>query len=164
MTLFACLFLTNKEVIIIITFLFGDCLKSNVRQFGFKKNMVCMHAVLLWKKNLFFVSNESTVNKCFLDISKAFDRLNHRPNCLFYKLLQRSAPLYLVKILLNWYTKLFSRVRWKSFMSDEFRIACGVRQGGLLSPLLFCLYVDNILKKLSKYGCRMKDLPCGSFI
>ena len=138
-------------------------MKSDVRQFGFKKNMSCAHAVFCVRKVVdFFVSNDSTVNMCFLDISKAFDRLNH--NCLFYKLLQRSAPLCLVKVLLNWYTKLFSRVRWKGFMSDEFRIACGVRQGGLLSPLLFCLYVDNILKKLSKYGCRMKDLPCGSFI
>ena len=66
-------------------------------------------------------------------------------------------------MLLNWYSKLFSSVRWGCAKSEEFKISCGVRQGGVLSPALFCTYVDNILSKLSKYGCRMKGISYGSF-
>src|SRR5438132_12146302 len=63
-----------------ILFLFGKYLKSNDRQFGFKKNVGCANAIFC-VRNVFdnFVENDSTVNMCCLDISKAFDRVNH--NC-----------------------------------------------------------------------------------
>ena len=39
--------------------------------------------------------------------------------------------------------------------SDFFRVSCGVRQGGISSPILFNLYVDDLLVLLrqSGYGC-----------
>ena len=122
-----------------------------------------MHAIFCVRNVIdFFVANESTVNVCCLDISKAFDRLNH--NCLFYKLLQISVPMCLIRVLMNWYSKLFSRVRWKNILSDEFKITCGIRQGGVLSPILFCVYVDTILRKLSKFGCMMKGISYSAFM
>ena len=69
-----------------------------------------------------------------------------------------------IHVLINWYSKLSSSVRWGSARSDEFKISCGVRQGGVLSPTLFCIYVDNILSKLSMYGCRMNGISYGSFM
>jgi len=37
-------------------------------------------------------------------------------------------------------------------------LCCGIRQGGVLSPYFFALYIDNIVKKIndSKLGCYMK--------
>jgi len=53
--------------------------------------------------------------------------------------------------------KLHSRVKWGDTESDTFPIRSGVLQGGVLSPLLFNLYVNSVLNALekSKLGCCM---------
>ncbi|CAH2230685.1 jg11989 [Pararge aegeria aegeria] len=43
-------------------------------------------------------------------------------------------------------------VLWGDSVSSEFRLACGVRQGGLTSPDLFNLYVNNLIEELSGTG------------
>ena len=37
-------------------------------------------------------------------------------------------------------------------MTQKFDVSNGVRQGGVLSPLLFSVYVDELLEKLKKNG------------
>ena len=49
-------------------------------------------------------------------------------------------------------------------MSDMFQITCGIRQSGVLSPVLFSVYVDEILLELSNYGCRVKDMCYSSLM
>ena len=38
-----------------------------------------------------------------------------------------------------------ARVMWNSHVSDYFSISNGVKQGGVISPVLFNLYLDNLL-------------------
>ena len=85
-------------------------------------------------------------------------------SCLFYKLMKKQVPYCFVNILCNWYNKLYSKVRWGNFVSDIFKITCGIRQGGALSPTLFATCVDDILCKLSKHGCCINGLPYGAFM
>ena len=99
---------------------------------------------------------------CCFDISKAFDKVNH--DCLFFKLIERSTPLCFVNILKNWYGKLFSRVRWSNILSSEFLVNSGIRQGGILSPLLFSVYINSLLIKLDKYGCFINGICYGSIM
>jgi len=56
----------------------------------------------------------STVNLCILNISKAFDKVNHY--CMFIKLMNRSVPvgLVLLKVPINWYDKCAVFVRWNN--------------------------------------------------
>ena len=79
---------------------------------------------------------------CFLDASKAFDRVKHP--VLFDKLVQRDVPGYIVRILCYWYAHQTMCVRWGSSISSSFRVSISVRQGGILSPHLFNVYVDDL--------------------
>ena len=55
-------------------------------------------------------------------------------------------------------------VRWDGSFSDHFCVSNGVRQGGVLSPILFTIYVDDLLEDLSKLGvgCYWDSLFAGS--
>ena len=58
-----------------------------------------------------------------------------------------------------WYANLQCRVRWGDTLSDWFSIEAGVRQGGILSPVFYCLYVDDLVKTLSDIGigCHLQE-------
>ena len=80
----------------------------------------------------------SNVYTCFLDSSKAFDRINHFK--LFTTLSKRNVPMYIIRILIFWYTSQTMYVRWNNTMSTGFNVSNGVRQGGILSPYIFCIF------------------------
>ena len=86
----------------------------------------------------------------FLDASKAFDRLVH--SGLFLKLIERGAPKLFVDILIMWYQELHCRVKWDGHLGDWFQISAGVRQGGVLSPDLYNIYVDGLIHIIQNSG------------
>ena len=51
-------------------------------------------------------------------------------------------------------------MRWGETLSEWFNIIAGVRQGGILSPVFYCIYVDDLVEILSEtgVGCHLKDL------
>ena len=55
-----------------------DYLTSSDNQFGFKKGISCGHAIYTLRSAIdYYVNYGSTVNVCSIDLSKAFDRINH---------------------------------------------------------------------------------------
>jgi len=82
----------------------------------------------------------SKVYGAFLDASKAFDKV--LLNGLITKLI-KSLPIPLIRILYTWFNNLYCSVAWKSMLGVPFAFICGVRQGGILSPFLFAIYVDD---------------------
>jgi hypothetical protein len=142
--------------------LYGDYLKSSELQFGFKKNLGCSHALYVLRSVVeHFNDKGSTVNLCALDLSKAFDKVNHYG--LFIMLMRRSVPLEFLNIWINRYDLCNAVVRWDNAMSRLFHPSCGVRQGGVLSPVLFAMYVDNIIINLlnSGHGCHIGSMFFG---
>ena len=127
---------------------------SHHLQFGFKKNMGCQNAIFTLQQN-YFVQRGSTVYMSALNASKAFDRVNHSK--LFDKLVARNMPNCILHVLINWYGKLQSVVRWNGVFSSSFTVTCGVRchQGGVLSPFLFNIYVDQLIDDIcsKNVGC-----------
>ena len=89
----------------------------------------------------------SSVYGCFLD---AFDLVDHGK--LFTKLCHRGLPSPILRLLINWCRLQEFRVRWGDCYSEPFGISNGVRQGGVLSPVIFAVYLDGLLEELSESG------------
>ena len=140
-------------------------LKTSGRQMGFKKGVGCSSAIFAVRKTIdFFTSNSSTVNICTVDLSKAFDRISH--DLLMIKLMDRHVPRCFIDLLRCWYDKMICTVKWGSAYSKFFSLSAGVRQGGILSPALFAVYVDVVLDKLekSKLGCFVQNCCSNSYM
>ena len=139
--------------------IFGSFLKTSPWQFGFKKKSSTLHALYCLKETInHYIENGSSVFCAFLDASKAFDRLVH--SGLFLKLLNRNVPKIFLDIIIYWYSDLLCRVRWDDCFSQSFQVLAGVRQGGILSPDFYNLYVEDliaILKSLN-VGCYVLDI------
>ena len=99
--------------------------------------------------------NKSNVFVLMLDASKAFDRVNYCK--LFGELLKRDISPIVLRLLLYMYTSQTLRVKWGHTVSNYFTVRNGVKQGVVLSPLLFAIYTDSLLKRLeeSGVGCHM---------
>jgi len=96
------------------------------------------------------ITSAPKVYGAFLDASKAFDKVLH--NGLFRTRIKRNVPVGFVKLLKNWYSRLSCMVRWNGKLGTAFPILCGVRQGGILSPFLFAIYVDDLISSLRQCG------------
>jgi len=61
-------------------------------------------------------------------------------------------PAFIVRVLINFYVGNFVRVPWCRIVSDYYLACNGVKQGGTLSHILFCLYINGLLVALSRDG------------
>ena len=97
--------------------------------------------------------NRSTINVSTLDLSKAFDRVNHY--ALLIKLMEREIPNQIINILNTWFSISITCINWDRHVSKFLKLSAGVRQGGVLSPLLFAIFIDGIIQKAAdcNSGC-----------
>ena len=97
----------------------------------------------------------SNVHTAFLDLSKAFDKINH--DVLISKLIQKGYPAFFIKILYFMFKNQFVNVSYNDISSSWWKVGNGVRQGGILSPILFNIYIDEILETISSMnvGCKL---------
>ena len=80
----------------------------------------------------------------FIDFKKAFDRVWH--DGLWHALCSFGIEEGLVQIMKSLYSSASSAVLLNNNVSNYFRTEVGVRQGYLLSPILFNLYLKNIMR------------------
>ena len=100
--------------------------KSEHNQFRFKKRVSCSHAIYTVRNIVDrWVSQGFTANLCAIDLSKAFDKVNH--HALFIKLMTRNIPVNLIEIIENLFSGCLACIRWGNSWSTEFAIEFGVR-------------------------------------
>ena len=95
-----------------------------------------------------YVQQNTPIFICFLDASKAFDRVNHYT--LFEKLIKRGLPIFIVRVLCFWYRSQQVVIKWGNSTSRCFHVTNSVRQGGIMSPKLYNVYIDELSVRLSK--------------
>ena len=111
----------------------------------------------------YFMRNGSEVFTCCMDMNKAFDLVQH--SLLFKKLLHAGLPAIFLRLFLVIYLNQFANVQWNNQYSDMFTLRNGVRQGGVLSAIFYCLYVNELFTELrrSGYGCWLNGNYHGIF-
>ena len=132
------------------------------QQFGFKTGSSTTMCNFVVKETIeYYNSNESVVFALMLDASKAFDRVDYV--ILFRKLIKKGMNPLILRFLLNMYVQQNITVRWNGSYSEPFNVSNGVRQGGVVSPLLFTVYMDELICKLRRegIGCHMGQHYCG---
>ena len=90
-----------------------------------------------------YTSLNSSVFLCFIDVSNAFDRINHEQ--LFVKLLDRGSPNFFVRIFVFWYAHQSFRLNWTMLylLHSALVAECGKEE--------FCLQFYSMYR--SKRGC-----------
>ena len=124
-----------------------DYMESNSllynRQSGFRRHHSCQTALTkivdTWLNAL---NNKETVGAVFLDLTKAFDLVNHK------LLLQKLASYKFSSSAQSWFqsylTNRSQQVHISGKLSDPKQIAAGVPQGSVLGPLLFLIYINDL--------------------
>ena len=110
------------------------------------------------------LSSLGPVHMCMFDASKAFDRVNLLT--LFKTLYYRGMCSIYLRLLMTIFEEQEMRIRWKKSVSDYFTITNGVKQGGVLSHVLFSIYLDLLIAQIRHLGlgCYMNGLFTGVLI
>ena len=126
----------GKVLDIIIIKVQKEELEMSDLQFGYKSNSATILCrTLLIECIRYFVKIQSTGYVLFIDASKAFDRVSH--SHLFNILEEMGVCPLIRRLLFKMYKDQRIRVRWNTCLSDNSGICSGVKQGAVLSPILF---------------------------
>ena len=155
----------SKAFEILVLDKYASSFHTTCHQYGFKANHATDLCVFVMKQVCdFYKQNSSPVYVCYLDLSKAFDRVNHWQ--LFEKLLDRNIPTIIVRLLKEWYVTQKFVIQWGKCLSEAFSVSNGVRQGGILSPVLFNVFINNLSVQLKSllYGCQINSVSYNHLI
>ena len=128
----------------VILLVWGGLLSTDTLQFGYKTGTSTTECSwLVSEVASYFLRKGNHPIITLLDCTKAFDKC--RFDVLFRKLIDRGLPGVVIRTLIYVYEEQYAWVRWGNSRSAQFGITNGTRQGSVLSPALFAVYMDELL-------------------
>ena len=141
---------------LVIMNLFKEYMFFDDLQFGYQSEVSTSMCTWLATESIsYFLRNGSEVFTCLMYMSKAFDTVQH--SCLFKKLLDQGMPSIIVRFILVTYKNQRANVKWDNDFSQYFDIRNGVKQGAILSAILYCVYTNGLFEELRRLniGCHI---------
>ncbi len=142
---------------------YRDVLGSSDYQFGFKPGHSTTQCTYVAQETIqYYLNGGGSVHAILLDASKAFDRVHYVK--LFRLLLKKGMCPLVARFLCAMYTNQKMCIKWENKNSMPFNVSNGVKQGGVLSPILFGIYIDELLSRLKTagYGCHIGNVFVGA--
>ncbi|XP_076298340.1 uncharacterized protein LOC143217689 [Lasioglossum baleicum] len=114
-------------------------------QFGFRRRHSTIHAIAKFTADICWARNAGDcVGAIFIDLEKAFDTV--WLDGLFFKLIKKNFPPHLIKMLWSMtHNKTFKVSEGQNSSSIVFTVQNGLQQGAVNSPILFSLYLSDLL-------------------
>lgn len=131
-------------------------------QFGFREGRGTTFVTsLITDCALYYIENKSPMFLCSLDAERCFDSIWH--DGLLHKLMP-VLPLHHWLFIHRWYNSTNAHVSFNGCNSFTFKVCRGMRQGSILSPYLFNIFLDDLLVELKAQpeGIRVHDLILNS--
>jgi hypothetical protein len=117
----------------------------NQLQGGSQKGLGCVDTLFILQE-LFHQHNGQKI-LCSFDLSKAFDRVNR--DLLWKKMSEMGIDEYLIRAVHSTYTNAHTSINIGARNSKQYSFNNGIKQGSVLSPVLFLIYVNEIIPTLT---------------
>ncbi len=116
---------------------------STQSQFAYKPGYSTLDATFVLHSIIAQTMIKSDIFCAFIDFSKAFDKVER--SILYDKLVLCGLSHNMLRMIINMYSKIRSKVKTSAGISDTFLLQNGLMQGECLSPTLFSLYINDIV-------------------
>ena len=129
----------------------GTELLTHQLQFAFKENHGTTMCTLLLKDTIqYYVDRQSSVYTCFVDATKAFDMVKF--DKLFLLMIKRGVSSIDLRAMMDLYSHQRIRTVWSGTYTGSFSATNGMRHGSVALPILFGLYMDELIQRLESNG------------
>ena len=137
---------------------FLECNIISDYQFGFLPGRSTQLAIFELLKQIYSsFNNKKIFGSICLDVSKAFDCINH------IKLFEKMISCGLSDKVLKWFKSYFTRrqlVKFNDQSSDILNVDTGIGQGTILGPLVFVFYINDVVTNISELRINMYADDC----